>query len=195
MDEKWKKEEGHLNLNQQETHQQLKAKKEEEKKWIWTSRLDDEKGPLGRCPKTAFPIGNGAEREGMNASRSSTPQGPEEVNIKSKKEEDPLRDLMKAGNDQIRDWNRGRDQASIAEDRDLKKRWRIPPWLKRMVSKEEKGYRNSESSTSLPHLDLGNWKLHPSHWVWIRVPQRLAIKQKWMVSGGRTDPPYSVVRS
>ncbi|KAK8475051.1 hypothetical protein V6N13_034926 [Hibiscus sabdariffa] len=81
----------------------LKAKKEEEKKWIWTSRLDDEKGPLGRCPKTAFPIGNGAEREGMNASRSSTPQGPEEVNIKSKKEEDPLRDLMKAGNDQIRD--------------------------------------------------------------------------------------------
>lgn len=33
MDEKWKKEEGHFNLNQQETHQQLKAKKEEEKKW------------------------------------------------------------------------------------------------------------------------------------------------------------------
>lgn len=191
MDEKWKKEEGHLNLNQQETHQQLKAKKEEEKKWIWTSRLDDEKGPLGRCPNR--------QRSGTRRNECKqvkyTPGEENPVNIKSKKEEDLLRDLMKAGNDQIRDWNRGRDQASIAEDRDLKKRWRIPPWLKRMVSKEEKGYRNSESSTSLPHLDLGNWKLHPSHWVWIRVPQRLAIKQKWMVSGGRTDPPYSVVRS
>ncbi|KAK8987425.1 hypothetical protein V6N11_027176 [Hibiscus sabdariffa] len=98
-----RKEEGHLNLNQQETHQQLKAKKEEEKKWIWIGRLDDEKGSLGRCPKIAFPIGNRAKREGTNASRSSTTQGPEEVNIKCKKEEDPLRDLMKTGNDQIRD--------------------------------------------------------------------------------------------
>lgn len=77
----------------------MKAKKEEEKKWIWTSRLDDEKGPLGRCPNR--------QRSGTRRNECKqvkyTPGEENPVNIKSKKEEDLLRDLMKAGNDQIRD--------------------------------------------------------------------------------------------
>jgi len=78
--------------------------KEEEKKWFWTSLMM--KRGFQPLSQDRFPNRqrSGTRRNEFKQVKYIPGSGEENpVNIKSKKEEDIMRDLMKAGNDQIRD--------------------------------------------------------------------------------------------